>query len=184
MKNQDSGWDRDSYKTGSTQPPKNKGGTVALLLAAVILLGGISTGLGVMNIHLFRKLQENNAMSFHAASAPEQATQDSVSEPARSGVWLALGVECETVSPIYQRFYDIPGGVLVTDVQENSRAARSGLLQSDIVTACNGETLASVEQLQELLDALPPGQSIELAVYRNRLGQTVTVNISEEEDTP
>ncbi len=183
MKHQKTGWDGESYKTGSTQPPKSKGGIIAILLAAVILLGGISTALGVMNIRLFRKLQENNAMSFHAASSPDGTTEGSFSEPARCGVWLALGMECETVSSIYQRFYEIPGGVLVTDIQENSPAAKSGLLQSDILTACDGKALASVEDFQALLDAMAPGQGMELTVYRHRLGETITVTVENEETT-
>ena len=52
-------WDRDSYETGSTHPPKNQNGLVAVLLIAVILLGGISSVLGVLNIKLFRELEQS-----------------------------------------------------------------------------------------------------------------------------
>jgi serine protease Do len=49
-------WDQGVYRTGSTQPPKNHGGIIAILLIAVILLSGVVSVLGVMNIRLFRQL--------------------------------------------------------------------------------------------------------------------------------
>ena len=46
------------YQTGSTRPPKSRGGLVAFLLVLVILLLGAVTLLGVMNIKMFRALQD------------------------------------------------------------------------------------------------------------------------------
>ena len=45
------------YGTGRTQPPKSRGGLVALLLILVIFLTGIVTVLGILNIQLFRQLR-------------------------------------------------------------------------------------------------------------------------------
>ena len=71
-------WDSDSYRTGSTQPPKNRGGFIAVLLTVVILLAGISTAMGVMNIKLFQQLQnqdqDNSQVSFTEASVSSDAS--------------------------------------------------------------------------------------------------------------
>ena len=56
-------WERDSYETGSTKPPKNRGGLLSVLLVAVILLGSITSALGIRNIRLFRQLNENGENS-------------------------------------------------------------------------------------------------------------------------
>ncbi len=48
-------WDRDTYQTGSTRPPKSHGGLVAVLLMAMILLCGIVSILTILNIRLFRE---------------------------------------------------------------------------------------------------------------------------------
>ena len=50
-------WDRDYYETGSTRPPRKHGGLIALLLVAVIFLGGISSALGILNIRLSSQLE-------------------------------------------------------------------------------------------------------------------------------
>ena len=49
-------WDDSVYGTGRTEPPKNHGGTMALLLILIIFLCGIITVLGVLNVRLFQKL--------------------------------------------------------------------------------------------------------------------------------
>ena len=50
-------WDDGSWQTGSTQPPKDRGGTMALLLILIIFLCGIITVLGILNVRLFTQLQ-------------------------------------------------------------------------------------------------------------------------------
>ena len=54
-------WNQDTYRTGSTRPPKSHGGLVALLLVLVILLSGITTILGVVNVRLFRQVNQDAA---------------------------------------------------------------------------------------------------------------------------
>ena len=49
-------WNTDTYRTGSTRPPKNHGGIIAILLVLVILLCGIVTLLGIANIRLSLEL--------------------------------------------------------------------------------------------------------------------------------
>jgi len=49
-------WEENSYRTGRTQPPKSRSGLIAVLLAVIILLGGLVSVLGLLNIKLFRKV--------------------------------------------------------------------------------------------------------------------------------
>ena len=65
----DSGFDDGVYGTGCTEPPKSHRAIVALLLVAVIFLGGISTALSVLNIKMFQKLNEQEATAIAYASA-------------------------------------------------------------------------------------------------------------------
>ena len=74
----DSGFDDGVYGTGCTEPPKSHRAIVALLLVAVIFLGGISTALSVLNIKMFQKLNEQEATAIAYASADRRAVQASV----------------------------------------------------------------------------------------------------------
>ena len=71
-------WDDSVYGTGRTEPPKNHGGVVAMLLILIIFLCGIITVLGILNVRLFHKLnaQEENDLSISftsGATLPAQA---------------------------------------------------------------------------------------------------------------
>jgi len=70
-------WDNSSWQTGSTQPPKNRGGMMALLLIMIIFLCGIITVLGILNIRLFQKLkiQEENELSISFTTAATVAQE-------------------------------------------------------------------------------------------------------------
>ena len=54
-------WEDGVYRTGSTNPPKNHRGLIAVLSVAIILLCGVITILGVMNIRLFRQVNTMQA---------------------------------------------------------------------------------------------------------------------------
>ena len=112
-------WERDSYETGSTKPPKSRGGLIAVLLIAVIFLGGISSVLSVMNIKLFRQLNKKDGsdMSFFETSATEDTEIDtqSATETASSSsdVTVELNKTPTSVDNIpqegglsYQQIYD------------------------------------------------------------------------------
>ena len=49
-------WDDSIYGTGRTEPPKRRGGLVAMLLILVIFLCGVITVLGILNVRLFHQL--------------------------------------------------------------------------------------------------------------------------------
>ena len=75
-----------TYQTGSTKPPKNHSGLVAVLLIAVIFLAGISSVLGIMNIRLFSALNTNSnrPLSVSDGNGIPKPTQATVSGPAPS----------------------------------------------------------------------------------------------------
>ncbi len=74
-------WDDSVYGTGPTEPPKSRGGLIALLLITMIFLCGIITVLGILNIRLFRqlKIQEENELSISFTTAATEALE---TEPA------------------------------------------------------------------------------------------------------
>ena len=73
-------WDDSVYGTGPTEPPKSRGGVVALMLILIIFLCGIITVLGILNVRLFRqlKLREENELSI---SYTPETTVPVITEP-------------------------------------------------------------------------------------------------------
>ncbi|HVW48137.1 MAG TPA: trypsin-like peptidase domain-containing protein [Solirubrobacterales bacterium] len=103
-----------------------------------------------------------------------------------------LGISGATITPELAQAFNLPveEGVLVQQVEEGGPAAAAGIqgattaasvegqefgLGGDIITAVNGEAIASTEELVEKIEDSHAGETVELTV--NREGQTATVSV-------
>ena len=68
-------WDDSAYYTGPTNPPKNRGALVALMLILIIFLCGIVTVLGILNIRLFQQLNTDHNRQELAISFTTEPTE-------------------------------------------------------------------------------------------------------------
>lgn len=160
-------WEQNTYQTGSTCPPKNYRTVIAVLLAAVIFLGGIVSALGLMNIRLFRQLQEEKqpeVASFRFSH--EECTRSTV---VFEGDFLlpVLGFSGQEVSTFDQLSYRIPLGLYITRVLPDSEADMKGILAGDILIALDGKRVLNTGDLQLLLPTLQEGQTISVLLYRD-----------------
>ena len=104
-----------------------------------------------------------------------------------------LGISGATITPELARAFNLPveEGVLVQQVEEGGPAAAAGIqgattaasvegtefgLGGDIITAVNGEAIASTEALVEKISDAHAGEAVELTVLRE--GQTASVSVT------
>ena len=73
-------------------------------------------------------------------------------------------------------------GLLVRAVAEGSPAAAAGLDEGDLVTAVDGQPVASVDDLWDALDAAADRASVEVTVLRGADERTVTVTFADGPD--
>lgn len=178
-------WDRDFYETGSVRPPKDRGGLVAVLLVAVILLGGICSALGIVNIRLLQKIAEGDRSPDTVYLFEEDDTGKEVTastDPLSHDRMPQLGLQGQTVSDFDRRYYKLPQGVLVTDVAEERSAHLAGIRAGDVIISLAGSSISSQEELTQALDAYGPGETVQVEIYRSQTQEKlrITVQISEE----
>ena len=165
-----------SYGNGSTQPPKSHGGIIAVLLVLVILLGGISSALGILNIRLFSMLKsQDNDFQFDAAvqtgTQPTESVDLTIPQEVRDALLSRLGIDGETVSGFYQHYYRLPAGVLITKVQ-----APSDFLDGDILVSIDGNRVKSPQEAAAILETMSPDKALTLVLFRT--GREVTVTFT------
>ena len=80
-----------------------------------------------------------------------------------------LGISGGTLDEAAAESYGYPAGIYISMVERNSAAARAGLQQGDIITGFNGETILTMEELQERLMDCLPGDQITLTVQRQNM---------------
>lgn len=155
-------WDQGTYQTGSTQPPRKRGGMVGFLLGLVIFLCGIVSAMGIFNINPLEQAQEKETeppgpVTFYAQSDADAIPQPStVSPPEPHGNRINGNSPSLTIEPSpqsvpnipqegglsYQEIYqkNIPSVVSISATLPNGKATGTGvILTSDgfIVTNCH-----------------------------------------------
>ena len=82
--------------------------------------------------------------------------------------------------PLLSTFYDLPEGVLILSIIENSGAEKAGLLANDIITSINDVRIFSPIDFP----ALNPGDTASVSVLRDSQPLDFSVEIIPSEDDP
>jgi serine protease Do len=89
-----------------------------------------------------------------------------------------LGVAIEEVSSDKAKELKLPAdrGVLLTDVQQDSPAAKAGLKSGDVITEFDGQRVEGTLAFRRMVRETPPGRSVEIAYWRD--GQSASVSVT------
>lgn len=109
--------------------------------------------------------------------AEDLATMGYVTGKAYLGIWTD-----ERYNAMVAQYYNMPLGAYVGRVAEGSAADQAGLEKGDIITALDGKTIESANDLRSLLRDYSAGDSAEMTYYR--AGESKTVTIVFDERTP
>ena len=93
-----------------------------------------------------------------------------------------LGISCRDVDESMANAYNLPVGVYVIKVNEDSAAEKAGLCYGDIITAVDGVEVKSVAQLNNHKNKHEPGDTIELTITRSGKEQKVKLVLDEADD--
>ncbi len=94
-----------------------------------------------------------------------------------------LGITGQDVTSDVAEAYDMPKGVYITFVEEDSAAAKAGLKKGDIITRFDGNGVSGMTELREQLSYYKKGEQVKLTVSQTFNGeyqeQTVEVTLGE-----
>ncbi|MDD2955809.1 MAG: trypsin-like peptidase domain-containing protein [Oscillospiraceae bacterium] len=100
---------------------------------------------------------------------------------------VKLGITAYAIDEYAARMTGFPSGIRVGSTEAGSDIAAKGVVPGDIITAINGEAVASFSDVAEALRNFKPGDQVTLDVYRltssNARPQTFQVQVILMEDT-
>ncbi len=160
------------YRTGSTQPPKSYRVIIALLMIAVIFLGGIVSVLGLMNIRLFHALHQQQepdpaALAF-ADTQPAPAAKCFSGRP-------CLGITGEAISDFCRSYYSLPEGLYVTEA-----AYDVGIEAGDVLLSVDDTQIFDPDTLNDLICGYNVGDTVEVVIYRDGSRHSISIVLPEE----
>lgn len=140
---------------------------------------GQVVGINTMKIGAFSDRSGVEGLGF---AIPSATVKEIVNQLIRQGYvsgrpWL--GVRGESFSSFYQRFYQVPKGLYLTQIESGSPAENAGLAPGDILTRVDGQTVTSMEELNNLLYTHQVGDEVELRLFRSTGAENVTVVLTE-----
>lgn len=165
------------YQTGCTTPPKSRQGVITLLIILVILLCGIISALGMMNIRMFRMLEQLDGASDEPAVSFQRQEHTSAADGVSAPV---LGLTGQEFTALYQDYYDLPQGLYISHITPGSPAERADLRCGDILQAVGDHPISTEAEFLQILTNLQGGQQITVTVYRNQNTLTLPLTVAEE----
>ncbi|MDE6833735.1 MAG: trypsin-like peptidase domain-containing protein [Ruminococcus sp.] len=90
-----------------------------------------------------------------------------------------LGISCQDVTENVSRMYNMPVGVYITDVSEDSASEKAGLRSGDIITAVDGVKVSTAEELNAQKNTHSAGDTIEVTYIRNGREETTEITLDE-----
>ena len=123
---------------------------------------------------------DRRRVAVRLSEAPGTAPEAPAAQAPRAAAGASkLGLGVQPISPELVRQYDLAGpseGLVVTDVERMSVAARNGVGEGTRIVAVDGQEVRDVEGFRRLVERKGPGQVISLRI-RFRTGEGSIINI-------
>jgi serine protease Do len=153
-------------QTDAAINPGNSGGALVNMSGEVI---GINTA----------KLS-SNAVEGTGYAIPTNVAKDVIQTLVENGTVEKpyLGIQGSSITDQIKSMYNIPySGVLVVYIEQGSAAEKAGLQTYDIITAIDGTSVTTIEELSEQIAKHKVGDSVALSVVRNGSSQTTVTAV-------
>ncbi|MBO5412807.1 MAG: trypsin-like peptidase domain-containing protein [Clostridia bacterium] len=90
-----------------------------------------------------------------------------------------VGITGSNLSESTAKRYNLPVGIYVEDISENSGAYNSELRKGDVITAINGQSITTMQELNSIKNEKKIGDTITLTIYRSGEYMDVEITLTE-----
>lgn len=130
---------------------------------------------GITNMKMMSYYSSIEGIGFAIPSSTVKSVVDSLAANGEVRGRPSIGITVGAIPEDVSSHYDIPSGLYVSGVQENSDAQLKGVQVGDILTAVNGQEVYTTEDVAAIKDALAVGDTMTLSLWRD--GETIEVEI-------
>lgn len=130
---------------------------------------------GITNMKMMSYYSSIEGIGFAIPSTTVKSVVDSLAAYGEVRGRPSIGITVGAIPEDVSSHYDIPTGLYVSAVQENSDAQAKGIQVGDIITAVNGTPVYTTEDISAIKDALSVGETMRFSLWRD--GETMEVEI-------
>ena len=112
-----------------------------------------------------------------AIDSVQPAIRTAISDPLRATAYLGVSTRTVTADLAFQMDLPIESGALVLATLANGPAADAGMREGDVIVEIGGDAIEAAEDLGRVLDALAPGDEVDVRVVRAE-GEERTITVT------
>ncbi|MBR5237029.1 MAG: trypsin-like peptidase domain-containing protein [Clostridia bacterium] len=95
---------------------------------------------------------------------------------------VVIGISGQTITEAIAKANNLPVGVYVGSILEDSAAQKAGVRVGDVIIACDGQKVTTIDEINKIRDVHKVGEIMTMKVDRN--GQTVELRLILQEEKP
>lgn len=95
-----------------------------------------------------------------------------------------IGIAGSDISEQISKRYNVPQGVYIEEVQEDSPASKAGLKEGDIITAINDTTIKTISELNKIKNTYNVGDKVTLKIKRVDDELNIELTLEKQKEEP
>lgn len=148
-------------QTDTAINPGNSGGALLNMYGQVI---GINTA----------KIQGYEGMGFAIPINTAKTIVDDLIKNGYVSGRVRLGLTGSVVSAYKSQMFNVPQGIVISQLSADSDLVAQGVQVNDIITKVNGREITSFDDMYDELAKFKPGDKVTLSIYRGATGSSKT----------
>ena len=130
---------------------------------------------GITNMKMMSYFSSIEGIGFAIPSSTVKAVVDQLAENGEVRGRPSIGITVGAIPQEAVENYELPEGLYISAVAENSDAAAQGIREGDILTAIDGQSVSSTEEVAAIRDTKSVGDSLRFTIWR--VGETFDVDV-------
>ena len=174
----------DGIITGIGRDISYHGATLTLLQTNAAINEGNSGGalfnmygqvVGITNMKMMSYFSSIEGIGFAIPSSTVKAVVDQLAENGEVRGRPSIGITVGAIPQEAVENYELPEGLYISAVAENSDAAAQGIREGDILLSIDGQSVSATEEVAAIRDTKGVGDSLRFTIWRQ--GETFEVDV-------
>lgn len=170
---------------------RHKGNSMALIQTNTAINEGNSGGalfnkfgqvIGITNLKIMSSALGVEGMGFAIPSSTVESVVNTLVECGKVSGRPAIGITMMKIQNDVSEHYDLPEGLFVVSVNKNSDAKAQGIQVGDFITHANGTPVKSLSELEDIINSLQVGDTINLTISRDGESLDIAVKLMDRSD--
>ena len=130
---------------------------------------------GITNMKMMSYFSSIEGIGFAIPSSTVKAVVDQLAENGEVRGRPSIGITVGAIPQEAVENYELPEGLYISAVAENSDAAAQGIREGDILLAIEGQSVSTTEEVAAIRDTKGVGDSLRFTIWRQ--GETFEVDV-------